>query len=207
MRKIIVLSFLSLDGVIQAPGGPEEDTDGDFKYGGWSFGPNDDLVGKEMVNQMSHDFDLLLGRRTYGIFASYWPFVDTNNNPIAAGINKARKYVVSKTLDDNFTWPKSFLIKDNVVEEIKKLKAAEGPEIQVHVSGNMIQTLLKNDLVDEFWLKIYPITLGTGKKLFADGSIAKSFELLECKTTPKGIILAKYKKDGDIKTGSFTEKK
>jgi dihydrofolate reductase len=202
MRKLIVLSFISLDGVMQAPGGPEEDPTGGFKYGGWVAGYFDDFLGKVMVEQMSRPFDLLLGRKTYEIFAAHWPYVKTDEDPIAAGINKAKKYVASKTLK-TLDWRNSELIKGDVAKEVKKLKEQDGPEIQVHGSGNLIQTLLKHDLVDELWLKIFPITLGMGKRLFAEGTIPVGFKLLESEISPGGVIVASYARAGEVKTGSF----
>jgi dihydrofolate reductase len=202
MRKLIVLSFITLDGVMQAPGGPEEDPTGGFKYGGWVAGYFDDFLGKVMDKQMSHPFDLLLGRKTYEIFAAHWPYVETSGDPIAAGINKARKYVASKTLKE-CAWSNSELIKGDVGKEVKKLKEQDGPEIQVHGSGNLIQTLLKHDLVDEIWLKIFPLTLGRGKRLFAEGTIPVGFKLLGSGMSPSGVIVAKYLRSGEVKTGSF----
>lgn len=201
MRKIIVLTFMTLDGIMQAPGGPEEDASGDFKYGGWSFSYFDDFMGSVMGEQMGRPFDLLLGRKTYDIFASFWPH--QKENPGAAPLNKATKYVVSKTLE-NPPWEKTVVIKDNVEEELKKLKQTDGPDLQVHGSGNLIQTLLKNDLVDEMWLKIFPVTLGKGKKLFADGTMPAAWKLMESKASPSGVIVANFKREGDIKTGSFS---
>jgi dihydrofolate reductase len=202
MRKLIVLSFISLDGVMQAPGGQEEDTSGGFQYGGWTAPHWDEFAHETMVAQMSSGFDLLLGRKTYDIFAAYWPLAENNIGPIAASLNKATKYVAShRSLDSN--WEKTVRIGDNAVEEIKELKAGDGPELQVHGSGNLIQTLLMHDLVDELWLKTFPVTLGPGKKLFADGTIAAAFELIESKTSPKGIIVASYKRAGDIATGTL----
>jgi len=200
MRKIIVLTFVSLDGVMQAPGGPQEDTSGDFKYGGWSFSYFDDFMGSIMGEQMGRPFDLLLGRKTYDIFASFWPH--QKDNPGAAPLNKATKYVVSTTLT-NPTWDKTVVIKDHVVEELKKLKQTDGPDLQVHGSSNLIQTLLQNDLVDELWLKIFPVTLGKGKKLFAEGTIPAGFKLIDSKASPSGVIIANYKREGEIKIGSF----
>jgi dihydrofolate reductase len=201
MRKLIVLSFISLDGVMQAPGGPDEDPSGRFKHGGWVFGYFDDFSGNVMNKQMNKPFDLLLGRITYEIFAAYWPYVKTDGDPIAAGINNARKYVVSKTLR-KLDW-NSELIKGNVAKGVKKLKEQDGPELQVHGSGVLIQTLLKHDLVDELWLKIFPITLGRGKRLFAEGTIPAGFKLLESGTSPSGVIVASYARSGEVKTGSF----
>ena len=202
MRKLIVLSFITLDGVMQAPGGPEEDPTGGFKYGGWVAGYFDDFLGKVMDKQMSKPFDLLLGRKTYEIFAAHWPYVKTNEDPIAAAINHAKKYVASKTLK-KLDWSNSELIKGDVAKEVKKLKEQDGPEIQVHGSGNLIQTLLKHDLVDELWLKIFPITLGRGKRLFAEGTIPGGFKLLVSETSPSGVIVASYARAGEVKTGSF----
>ena len=199
MRKITVLSFLTLDGIMQAPGGPEEDPTGGFKYGGWTVPYFDDFLGNVMGDQMSRPFDLLLGRRTYEIFAAHWPYV---NDPSAAGINGARKYVASKTLM-KLDWSNSVLIEGDVAEGVRKLKRGEGPDIQVHGSVNLIQTLLKHDLIDEFWLKIFPVTLGAGKRLFAEGFIPASFVLIESKASPNGVIVANYRRGGDVKTGSF----
>ena len=165
MRKIVVLSFISLDGVMQAPGGPDEDTSGSFKYGGWTVPYFDEFSGKVMGEQMGMPFDLLLGRITYDIFASYWP---KQTGSIADPFNKTTKYVVSGS-SPKLDWKNSILIEGDVVAKLKELKQQDGPMLQVHGSGNMIQTLLKNDLVDELWLKIFPITLGKGKHLFADG--------------------------------------
>ncbi|MFN7990741.1 MAG: dihydrofolate reductase family protein [Candidatus Micrarchaeia archaeon] len=200
MRKLVVLEFMTLDGVIQAPGGPKEDTSGGFKYGGWSFGHGDDAVGEEMGKQMAEPFDLLLGRKTYDIFAAYWPTAKSDIE-IAKKFNKCTKYVASKTLK-KLDWKNSVLLKD-AVKEVKKLKEGNGPELQVYGSGNFVQTLLKNDLVDELRLKIYPITLGKGKKLFAEGTIPAAFKLIYSKVTPSGVLIATYKREGEVKTGSF----
>ncbi len=202
MRKLIVLSFISLDGVMQAPGDPEEDPTGGFKHGGWVFGYSDDVLPKVMVKQMSKPFDLLLGRKTYEIFAAYWPYANTSENPLAARINNAKKYVASKTLT-RLDWNNSELIKGDAWNEIEKIKEQDGPEIQVHGSGNLIQMLLKQDLVDELWLKVFPITLGVGKRLFAEGTIPAGFKLLESEISPSGVIIASYERAGEVKTGSF----
>lgn len=195
MRKIIVLTFVTLDGVMQAPGGPEEDTSGAFKYGGWTVPYFDDFLGNVMGEQMGRPFDLLLGRKTFEIFASYWP---QQESPI----NEATKYVASNTLTKH-EWSKSVFLQGDVVEEIKKIKAQDGPELQVHGSSNLIQTLLKHDLVDELWLKIFPVTIGGGKRLFGEGTIPAGFKLLESKASPNGVIIASYTRTGEIKTGSF----
>jgi len=198
MRKLIVLSFITLDGVMQAPGGPEEDPSGGFKYGGWSVPYFDEFLGQVMTGQMGKSFDLLLGRKTFEIFASYWP----QHEEEGAGINNATKYVASNTLRTH-EWNKSVFLKGNVVDEIKKLKRQDGPDLQVHGSGNLIQTLLKHDLVDEFWLKIYPVILGSGRRLFAEGTIPAAFKLSSGKVLPGGVIIVNYERAGEVKTGSF----
>jgi dihydrofolate reductase len=195
MRKIIVLSFITLDGVMQAPGGPEEDTSEGFKYGGWTVPYFDDVAGKVMEKQMK-PADLLLGRKTFEIFASYWP----EHADIWLGINDVTKYVMSKTMKKS-DWKNSVFLKN--LADIKKLKKSKGSDIQVHGSGELIQLLLKNDLVDELWLKIYPLTLGKGKKLFDNGTIPAAFTLTESLVTPTGVIIANYKRSGNVKTGSF----
>ena len=195
-----MLSFVTLDGVMQAPGGPDEDTSGSFKHGGWSVGYWDGAMGEVMSEQMGHPYDLLLGRKTYEIFAAYWP--KAKDVPGADGLNRARKYVVSRT-PKKLSWNNSALVTGNVPEEIRRLKRQEGPELQVHGSSNLIQTLLKHDLVDEFYLKIFPVTIGHGKRLFGDGTMSASFKLLESKTSSTGVIVATYRRDGEIKTGSF----
>jgi dihydrofolate reductase len=202
MRKLVILSFMTLDGVMQAPGGPEEDPTDGFKQGGWSVTYFDDFLGNVMAEQMGKSFDLLLGRRTYEIFAAHWPYVK-GDDPFAAKLNSARKYVVSKTLG-KADWSNSVLIKGDVVQEIKKLKEQNAPDLQVHGSGKLIQTLLRHDLVDEFLLKIYPVVLGKGKRLFAEGTVPASFKLIDSKTSPKGVIIATYERAGEVKTGTFT---
>jgi dihydrofolate reductase len=201
MRKLIVLSFITLDGVMQAPGGPAEDDSGGFKYGGWSVGYFDDFLGNVMGQQMGHPFDLLLGRKTYDIFAAYWPRVG-DDDPAGKVINRAKKYVVSHG-PVKLDWSVTIPINGDVVERIKQLKKEDGPEIQVHGSGNLIQTLLKTDLVDEFWLKIFPVTLGPGKRLFAEGTMPAGFALTESSTSPSGVVVSTYARAGDVKLGSF----
>lgn len=198
MRKIIVLEFISLDGVIQAPGGPKEDTSGGFKYGGWTFPYFDDFSGKEMEKQMAGKYDLLLGRKTYEIFASYWP-THTEGWP---QVNKITKYVATKTLKKT-SWENTVILKGNLAYALKKLKNDGGPNLQVYGSGNMVQSLLIHDLVDELWLKIFPVTLGKGKKLFDKGTIPAGFKLVEGKVSPSGVIFANYKREGKVKVGSF----
>jgi dihydrofolate reductase len=198
MRKIIVLSFVSLDGVMQAPGGPTEDTSGNFTLGGWTVPYFDEFLGNVMAEQMGQPFDLLLGRKTFEIFASYWP----DHPEEGSGINRATKFVASNTLTEH-EWNKSVFLNGDVVRQIKQLKEGDGADLQVHGSGNFIQTLLENDLVDEFWLKIFPVTLGMGKRLFDYGTISGSYTLADSKTSPTGVIVATLKRAGDVKTGSF----
>jgi len=198
MRKIIVLTFVSLDGVMQAPGGPEEDPSGNFTLGGWTVPFFDDYLGKVMTRQMGKPFDLLLGRKTFEIFASFWP----QHPEEGAGINNATKYVASNTLKSQ-EWQKTVILSGNVPYEIRKLKDGEGPDLQVHGSAELIQTLLENDLVDEFWLKTFPVTLGRGKRLFGAGTISGAYTLVESKSSPKGVIVSTLKRAGEVKTGSF----
>lgn len=198
MRKIIVLSFITLDGIMQAPGGPEEDTSSGFKYGGWVapyFTEADEAVGELMAKQME-PADLLLGRKTFEIFASYWP----EHADIWPGVNDVTKYVMSNTLNES-GWKNSVFLKD--VDDIKKLKNSVGSDIQVHGSGKLIQTLLKHDLVDELWLKTFPIILGVGRRLFGEGTIPAAFTLTESLVTPNGVIFANYKRAGKVKTGTM----
>lgn len=180
---------------MQAPGGPEEDTSGGFKYGGWTV-PYFDKVGAKIMKKQMKPADLLLGRKTFEIFASYWPGHE-NGWP---GINDVTKYVMSKTMKKS-DWKNSVFLKR--LADIKKLKNSKGSDIQVWGSGKLVQILLKNDLVDELWLKIFPVTLGTGKRLFGDGTIPAAFTLLESSVTPSGVIVANYKRAGKVKTGSF----
>jgi dihydrofolate reductase len=197
MRKIIVLSFITLDGVMQAPGGPEEDASSGFKYGGWTapyFAEADEAAGELMEKQMK-SADLLLGRKTFEIFAAYWP----KHAGYWPGINEVYKYVMSNTMDKS-DWQNSVFLKS--VDDIKKLKNSEGSDIQVHGSGNLIQTLLKHDLVDELWLKTFPITLGMGKRLFGEGTIPAAFTLTDSLVTSNGVIFANYKRAGEVKTGT-----
>jgi dihydrofolate reductase len=197
---------MTLDGVMQAPGGPEEDPTGGFRYGGWSADYWDDMMAKIMDEAIGKPFDLLLGRKTYEIFAAHWPFVkndpDKLNAMAADRLNSARKYVVSKTLD-KADWQNSTLIKHNVVDQITKLKRDSGPEIQVHGSSNLIQTLLKHDLIDEFHVWTFPLTVDKGKRLFGEGSIPAGFKLLDCKVSTTGVIIAAYARAGEIQPGSF----
>jgi len=199
MRKVIVLSFVSLDGVMQAPGGPEEDESGGFKLGGWTVPYFDEELGNEMGEQMSKPFDLLLGRNTYEIFAGYWP---DKSDPTADSLNKARKYVASrKSMKPE--WNNSTQLSGDAAGAVRKLKQQDGPDLQVHGSGDFIQTLLKNDLVDELWLKIFPVTLGGGKRLFGEGTSPAAFKVTKSTTSASGVIVASFRRDGEVKTGTF----
>ncbi len=190
MRKIIVGSFISLDGVVQAPGGPEEG----FTFGGWSAPYYDEALDKIAEKQKRPARDLLLGRKTFELFASFFP----DHEDIWPGVNDVTKYVVSSTLAKS-AWKNSVFLRS--IDDLKMLKDSEGPELQVHGSGNLIQTLLKHDLVDELWLLIHPVTLGVGNKLFAGGTIPAAFTLLESTATPRGVIAAHYTRSGEVKTG------
>jgi dihydrofolate reductase len=201
MRKLVVFEFLSIDGVMQAPGGPDEDPSGGFKLGGWVAPYFDDGLGNLATKQLDRPFALLLGRRTYEIFAAYWPSADAKN-PFTGPFNNAKKYVASRMLT-NLGWSNSELIKGDVAKEIKKLKQQAGPELHVYGSGKLVQTLLMHDLVDELRLKIFPITLGSGKRLFAEGAFPAGFDLTESAISKKGVIVATYARAGDVKTGSF----
>jgi dihydrofolate reductase len=198
MRKVIALEFVTLDGVMQSGGSPDEDTSDNFKYGGWAAPYLD--AGEETDEVMSKQLkfaDLLLGRRTFEAFASFWP----THEHMWPGVNDVTKYVMSKTINKNETdWKNCTFIQS--VDDIKKVKQSEGLDIQVHGSGNLVQTLFKYDLIDELWLKIIPVTIGEGKKLFANGTIAAAFTLMETFVAPNGVIFANYKRAGEIKTGN-----
>ena len=200
MRQIIVLSMISLDGVMQAPGGPKEDKSGGFKYGGWTAPYGDEVFGEVMQKELSKPADYLLGRKTLEIWAGYWP----KHGDFWPGINEGTKYVFSKRMKKSdplvTSWKTSVVLK--TVADIKKLKKSKGPDIQVWGSSKLIQLLLKNDLVDELRLKIYPLTLGKGKKLFVNGAIPAAFTLTESVVTPGGVIIASYKRAGKVKTGT-----
>jgi dihydrofolate reductase len=198
MRKIVVLTFVSMDGVMQAPGGPQEDTSGDFRLGGWTVPYFDEVVVEEMGRQMGHRFDLLLGRRTYDLFASYWPHA---TGPAADAINEATKYVAT-TRPLSVDWKNTVRLEGDAAGAIRALKEGSGPQIQVHGSGALIQTLLEHDLADEFWLKIFPVTLGGGRRLFGEGTRPAGFALVQSGTSPSGVILARYARAGEVRTGS-----
>src|SRR5512140_1099670 len=198
MRRIIALEHLSLDGVIQAPGAPEEDPSGGFAYGGWSVPYADDVLETAIRRQLDAPFDLLLGRKTYDIWAPYWP----QHADIWPGANAATKYVASNTMASG-AWQPSVFLGGNIAEKILKIKQQQGPDLHVWGSGNLIQTLLKHDLVDAFCLMLYPITLGGGKRLFADGTIPAAFKVTDGKISPSGVVVMNYERAGAITTGSY----
>ena len=203
MRKIITTTFLTMDGVYQAPGGPEEDTSGGFPHGGWSFGYWDDVMGSRMSAVMAEPFELLLGRRTYDIFASFWP--NTDKDPeVAKPFNEARKFVVSRSPLE-LSWQNSTLITGDVIPQLRKLKTEDAPDLWVHGSGNLIQTLLQHGLVDRMHLWTFPVTAGTGKRLFAEGAPAAGWTLADSTIAPTGVIIASYEPAGEIKKGSFAD--
>jgi dihydrofolate reductase len=202
MRKLATNTFVTLDGVMQAPGGPDEDTSGGFTHGGWLVKYTTDEILKRLGTMMSKPFDLLVGRRTYEIFAAYWPQV--TNDPIADGLNRARKYVASRTLT-RADWKGSELIRGDVAEEVARLKEVEGPEIMVQGSGKLIQTLLSHDLIDEYRIWIFPLVLGEGKRLFADGTIPTGLKLTDCTTSDAGVIISTFERGGAVVTGDVGE--
>ena len=201
MRKLIVTTMLTLDGVMQAPGGPEEDTSGGFTHGGWSMPLWDDLLDEAKTAEFSVPFDLLLGRRTYEIFAGYWP-----NHPEEAfgkPLNDATKYVTSRSRP-SLDWTPAFLLEGDAAEGVAALKENDdGPELQVHGSGNLAQTLIRHGLVDEYHLMIFPIVLGEGKRLFADGTIPAGLRLVDSKVSSTGVFVGTYEPAGEVVTGSF----
>ena len=200
MRKLIVSTFVTLDGVMQAPGGPEEDGEGGFAYGGWSVNYWDDQMGEIMGEAMSKPFDLLLGRKTYDIFAAFWP----NASDDAGGkpLNDATKYVASRS-QPTLAWGPSVLIEGDAAEGVAALKNGNGPALQVHGSGNLIQTLLRHNLVDEFRLWVFPVVIGSGKRLFADGTIPAGLKLIDSKISTTGVVIGTYEPGGELVTGSF----
>jgi dihydrofolate reductase len=199
MRKIIVSTFMTMDGILQAPGGPEEDRTNGFKWGGWSFPYGDELMDNTMGKIMSAPFDLLLGRRTYEIFAAHWPY---QKDAIGEAFSRINKYVVATTPVD-LSWENSILIDKDVVNELKKLKSQDGPDLLVYGSGRLVQTLLANHLVDVLHTWTYPITLGKGKKLFEEGTQAQQWKMTESVISTTGVVLASYVPDGEVKVGSF----
>ncbi len=200
MRELIVSTFLTLDGVMQAPGGPEEDDSGGFAYGGWSVHYWDELMSQVMTEAMSIPFDLALGHRTYDIFAAYWPHAPEEAG--AKPLNEATKYVVSRSRP-TLEWGPSVLIEGDAAEGIAAIKKEDGPELQVHGSGNLIQTLMRHNLIDQYRLWVFPLVIGSGKRLFADGTIPSGLKLLDSKVSTTGVVIGTYEPAGEIVTGSF----
>ena len=200
MRTLRATTFLTLDGVMQAPGGPGEDDEGGFSHGGWSVEAFDEQVGEAMDAFMAPRFDLLLGRKTYDIFAGFWPTA-----PEEAGskpLNDATKYVASRGRP-RLDWERSVLLEGDVAEAVARLKREDGPELQVHGSGNLLQTLIRHGLVDEFQLLVFPVLVGSGKRLFSDGTVPAALRLIESRVTPSGVVIGRYEPAGELKTGSF----
>ena len=200
MRKLIVSTFLTLDGVMQAPGGPGEDDSDGFTHGGWSVNYWDDMMGQVMGDFMSTPFDLVLGRRTYDIFAAYWPH--TPEEAGAKPLNDATKYVASRSRP-TLEWERSVLIDGDAAEGVAGLKKEDGPELQVHGSGNLIQTLMRHSLVDQYRLWVFPLVIGSGKRLFSDGTIPSGLKLVDSKVSTTGVVIGTYEPAGEIVTGSF----
>ena len=200
MRKLVVSSFLSLDGVMQAPGGPDEDNEGGFSLGGWTVNYWDEHMGQEMDKTMSTGFDLLLGRKTYDIFAAHWPKVPDEEG--GKPLNDATKYVASRGTP-SLSWDESVLLEGDAGESVAELKKGDGPELLVFGSGNLMQTLLQHGLVDEFHLWTFPVVIGTGKRLFADGAVPAGLKLVDSKVSSTGVVMGTYEPAGEIVTGSF----
>ncbi len=200
--RLTLHTFLTLDGVMQAPGGPEEDTDGGFPHGGWSFPYGDEDFGAAVTGWFDHVSAFLLGRRTYQIFAGHWPHVTDPGDPIAGKLNALPKYVASTTLT-SADWRNSTLLGSDVVAEVTKLKEQPGGELQVHGSGALAHTLIEHDLIDEYRLLYFPVHLGCGKKLFRDGAKAAALRLTSATTTSTGVIIATYQPDGPLRHGSY----
>jgi dihydrofolate reductase len=200
MRKLIVSTFLTLDGVMQAPGGPEEDDSGGFTHGGWSVNYWDDKMAQVMGEAMSVPFDLVLGRKTYDIFAAHWPHASEEDG--AGPLNDATKFVASRS-HRTVDWGPSVLIEGDAAEGIAALKHGDGPELQVHGSGNLIQTLLRNNLVDEFRLWVFPVVIGSGKRLFSDGAIPSGLKLIDTTVSTTGVVIGTYEPAGELVAGSF----
>ncbi len=200
MRELLVTTFLTLDGVMQAPGGPEEDDSGGFVYGGWLVNYWDDMMGQVMGEALSKPFALVLGRRTYDIFAAYWP--NALEDAIGKPFNEAAKYVASRSRP-TVEWSNSVLIEGDAAEGVAALKREDGPELQVHGSGNLIQTLMRHNLVDRYRLWIFPVVIGSGKRLFADGTIPAALKLVDSKVSTTGVVIGTYEPAGELVTGSF----
>ena len=202
MRRIVVSTCPSLDGVMQAPGGPQEDPVGGFALGGWTAPHFDAALGASMGEIFGRPFDLLLGRKTYDIFAAHWPYVSDPNDPIAAVFNRVTKYVASRS-NRKLSWQNSQRLGEDIVASLKKLKGEDGPDLLVQGSSELVQTLWKHGLVDEFSVLIFPLVLGKGKRLFGDGATPAGLKLVKSQSYPTGVIVANYKPDGEVRTGDF----
>ncbi len=202
MRKLVVGTFVTIDGVMQAPGGPDEDRDGGFEHGGWSVKYWDETMGKMIVEQTLQPDALLLGRKTYEIFAAHWPRVTDPKDPVASKLNSMQKYVASRTLRKT-GWHNATLLPGDAATAVARLKAQAGGEIHVAGSSNLIQTLLKHDLVDEFRLWVFPVIVGSGKRLFGDGTIPGAFRLVDAQVSTTGVAIHRYEKAGKLEHGTF----
>jgi dihydrofolate reductase len=198
MRKVIVLEHISIDGVIQAGGGPDEDTSDGFAYGGWATPYSDDVIEAALIKKMNSPFDLLLGRKTFDVWAAYWP----QHADFWPSVNTATKYVASRTMTSS-EWQPSVFLNGDIAEKITKIKQQQGPDLHVWGSGDLIQTLMQHDLVDTFWLMIYPVTLGSGKRLFVDGTIPAAFRVTESIVGESGVIAVNYERAGELKLGEI----
>ena len=200
LRMLRSTTFLTLDGVMQAPGGPGEDEEGGFSKGGWSVNFFDDEVGEAMDTFMSVPFDLVLGRKTYDIFAAYWP--NASPEDAAKPLNAATKYVASRGRP-NLSWERSVLLEGDVAQAVASLKQEDGPELQVHGSGDLLQTLIREGVVDEFQLLVFPVLVGSGKRLFAQGTVPASLKLIESRVSPSGVFIGRYQPASELVTGTF----
>ncbi len=201
--RLTVATFLTLDGVMQAPGGPEEDRSGGFEHGGWSYPFADEDFGRIVTGWFEQADAFLLGRKTYEIFAAFWPRVTEEADPVASRLNALPKYVASRTLE-TVSWQGARLLRGDVAEEVARLKEQPGRELQVHGSGDLLQTLMSHDLVDEYRLFVYPLVLGSGRRLFMEGAAPRSLAFVDATTTSSGVVVATYRRGGPVVTGSFT---
>lgn len=202
MRPLTVTTFLTMDGVMQAPGGAGEDPSGGFRFEGWVVPYFDEDSGRQIAEWFSKAQDFLLGRYTYQLFAAHWPRMPTEGDPIAQALNTKTKYVASRTLT-SVEWDTARLIEGDVVDAVRALKAEDGGELQVHGSAGLVQTLLREDLIDELRLLVFPITLGHGKRLFADGTVPGAWRLTASSATASGVLIASYARAGDVALGTF----
>lgn len=203
MAELTITTFLSLDGVMQAPGAPDEDTSGHFSHGGWVFPYADEAMVRTMVEIFARADAFLLGRTTYDIFAAYWPKVTDPDDPIASKLNALPKFIASRTRT-RFDWQHCEPVAD-VEHHVQGIKARYAREVQVHGSGGLAQTLIRHDLIDVYRLLTFPVVLGSGKRLFADGAVPAALKLMDCRTTPQGVVIAEYRRAGKLRTGSFTQ--